>query len=123
MFYFLKRAINNFKEKIIDTNEKKLIIQSKILSEKNKQKKILENLSEVEYSVFSQWGEDGVIDWLISQKNDVKDYFIEFGTGDYKEFNTRYHLQNRNWSGSLIEGNENNFNTITSWKKRDGNMI
>ena len=34
MFYFLKRAINNFKEKIIDTNEKKLIIQSKILSEK-----------------------------------------------------------------------------------------
>ena len=31
-------------------------------------KKILENLSEVEYSVFSQWGEDGVIDWLISQK-------------------------------------------------------
>ena len=44
---------------------------------KNKQKKILENLSEVEYSVFSQWGEDGVIDWLISQKNDVKDYFIE----------------------------------------------
>ena len=58
MFYFLKRAINNFKEKIIDTNEKKLIIQSKILSEKNKQKKILENLSEVEYSVFSQWGED-----------------------------------------------------------------
>ena len=62
---------------------KKLIIQSKILSEKNKQKKILENLSEVEYSVFSQWGEDGVIDWLISQKT-MLDYFIEFGTGDYK---------------------------------------
>ncbi len=118
MIELFKKTISNFKERFHETNEKKLIIQSKILSEKNKNKKNLENLSDVEYSVFSQWGEDGIIDWLVSQKIQINDYFIEFGTGDYKESNTRYLLQNNNWSGSLIEGNKNDYDKIVNWKKR-----
>jgi len=118
MIEFFKKVILNFKERIHETNEKKLIIQSKILSEKNKDKEKLDNLSDVEYSVFSQWGEDGIINWIISQEVQINDYFIEFGTGDYKESNTRYLLQNSNWSGSLIEGNKNDYNKIVNWKKR-----
>ena len=47
-----------------------------------------------------------------SQEFQINDYFIEFGTGDYKESNTRYLLQNSNWSGSLIEGNKNDYDKI-----------
>jgi hypothetical protein len=64
------------------------------------------SLDKVEFKVFSQWGEDGIIDWLI-ERAEIPSHlnsFIEFGVESYAEANTRFLLQNRNWRGLVIDG-------------------
>ena len=47
-------------------------------------------LFEVDYKIFSQNGEDGIIDYLIYNLNLEKPTFLEIGVGDYAESNTRF---------------------------------
>lgn len=63
-------------------------------------------LEEVELRVFSQQGEDGILDWIIERAEipDRLKTFIEFGVEDYRESNTRFLLQNRNWRGLILDG-------------------
>ena len=51
------------------------------------QRKILsiKYLSKVEFSVFSQWGDDGIINWLTNNLPIKNKIFVEIGTEDYKE--------------------------------------
>lgn len=70
------------------------------------------DLRDVEASVFSQWGEDGIIEWLIQQNFSIPESFVEFGVENYIESNTRFLLQNRNWSGLVIDGSSANINYI-----------
>lgn len=70
----------------------------------NRSKHSIRNLAEVEVKVFSQWGEDGIIDWLISRSPPLPQRFIEIGVENYTECNTRALLQIRNWSGLVIDG-------------------
>ncbi len=68
--------------------------------------KIIANLQEVEFRVSSQWGQDGIIDWLIERAGvpPTAQTFIEFGVGTYRQSNTRFLLQNRNWRGLIMDG-------------------
>ena len=70
----------------------------------------IDNLSNVEYTVFSQSGEDGILDWLINNVKGIPKTFIEFGCNDYDEANTRLILENFNWSGLIIDNDINNIN-------------
>ncbi len=68
--------------------------------------KSISSLDEVEFKVHSQWGEDGIIDWLV-ERAEIPSHlhtFIEFGVESYEEANTRFLLQNRNWRGLVIDG-------------------
>lgn len=65
-------------------------------------------LSEVEWRSFSQWGEDGIIDWLVHQIPDIPRTFVEFGVENYQESNTRMLLQLRNWKGLVMDGSRKN---------------
>jgi hypothetical protein len=91
-----------FEEKI----HKELTLKAKILSFKNKSLKSIKDLSEVEFQVYSQWGEDGIIDWLINKFPEISKSFLEIGTENYKEANTRFLLSNNNWNGFLIEADK-----------------
>ncbi len=84
--------------------EQKIFLQGKILSEINNKKKKIKDLSDVEFSVFSQWGDDGIIDWILNSIKTKNKIFLEIGTGDYKESNTRFLLKKRNWKGYIFEG-------------------
>lgn len=64
----------------------------------------VQSLQDVEFRVFSQWGEDGIIQYLISKVPIPNPSFIEFGVGYYFESNTRFLLMNDNWRGLVIEG-------------------
>lgn len=64
----------------------------------------LERLSDAEFKVFSQFGDDGIIEYLVSKLDVVPQVFIEFGVESYIESNTRFLLQNRNWSGLILDG-------------------
>ncbi len=57
-----------------------------------------------EVGVFSQWGEDGLIAYLISRVPIERPCFVEFGVEDYREANTRFLLVARDWSGLVIDG-------------------
>jgi hypothetical protein len=87
-----------------DELEKKLILKAKKLSlDHNKIKKI-DNLAKIEFQVSSQWGEDGIIEWILSKFTKLPKIFLEIGTQDYRESNTRFLLINRNYDGFIIEG-------------------
>ena len=115
MINILKKYLSLFLKKIfIEEIQKELILKAKLLSFKNRRITKIKNLSEVEFQVYSQWGEDGIIDWLVSKLPKISKNFLEIGTQDYKESNTRYLLVNKNWNGFLIEANKNDVKKIKS---------
>lgn len=57
-----------------------------------------------EFKVYSQWGEDGIIQYLLRHIDVKRKIFIEFGVENYTESNTRFLLVNNNWSGLIIDG-------------------
>jgi hypothetical protein len=70
-----------------------------------------ESIRKKEFKVFSQNKEDGVIDFLIDCLNLGQNYsgfFVEFGTEDGNQINTRYLKQKRNWTGLLMDGSNEN---------------
>lgn len=72
----------------------------------------INQLSDVEFKVFSQFGDDGIIEFLVSTLNIEHKKFIEFGVECYWESNTRFLMQNRNWSGLILDGSEENIRWI-----------
>ena len=63
----------------------------------------LKNITEAEYKVFSQNGEDGIIDYLLSQLHISEPKFVEIGIGDYRECNTRLLFEMRNVNGLVVD--------------------
>jgi len=91
---------------------KSLLLNGKILAEINNKKENIQSLDEVEFQVFSQRGEDGVIQYLISKIEIPNKIFVEFGVESYTESNTRFLLMNNNWRGMVLDGSEKNINFI-----------
>ena len=112
----IRRFLESINSPSISLIEKQLVLQSQLIVNHNRSKESISNLKEVEFKAFSQWGEDGIIDWIISRLPSIEHTFIEFGVSDYRESNTRLLLQLRNWKGLIIDGGEEN---IASIKKQD----
>lgn len=70
------------------------------------QRRAVDTLADVELRVFSQWGEDGIIEWLIQNLPIEHETFIEVGVGGYLEANTRFLLVNRNWRGLIVDSHD-----------------
>lgn len=70
------------------------------------------SLSGAEFKVWSQWGEDGIIEHLLRHVPIQNAVFVEFGVEDYVESNTRFLLRNRNWSGLVFDGSRENVDRI-----------
>ena len=103
--------------------EKDLFNKGLILSKKNSQKlKKINDLSDVEFSVFSQWGDDGIIDWLNFHLRFKHKRFVEIGVEDYWECNTRFILKKNNWTGLALDMSKNYIDKIKSqsiyWKNK-----
>ena len=73
-------------------------------------------LARVEFRVFSQFGDDGIIQYIVSRLDLplAERRFVEFGVENYREANTRFLLLNDNWSGLVIDGSENYISSIRS---------
>jgi len=61
------------------------------------------NLSTSELRLFSQNGEDGVIDAILRAIGDYNKFFVEFGVGDGWSCNTRLLAEVFDWDGLYIE--------------------
>jgi hypothetical protein len=75
---------------------------------------IVDSLSEVEFKVFSQFGDDGIIQYLIHHLGVPRSVrtFVEFGIENYEESNTKFLLINDNWSGLVIDSSERNIEQV-----------
>ncbi len=71
------------------------------------------SLEDAELQVFSQFGEDGILQ-LIIQSFDaaVPRTFVEFGVETYREANTRLLMESRGWRGLVIDGDSRNIQAI-----------
>lgn len=115
---FLKKIIKNKIyntlniSNLLEKQNDLLMLLSKISVNNIKNIEKILSLKDVEFKVFSQWGEDGIIQYLIQRIEIKYKYFIEFGVGDYTESNTRFLLMNDNWSGLIIDASQQNIDYI-----------
>lgn len=106
LFYAFRKFLNfNRDFDLIKIN------QGLILSKINSTKKY-KKLSDYEFKIFSQWGEDGIIQFLINNIKINNKTFIEFGIEDFFESNCRFLLQKDNWNGFVIDGSIQNIQRL-----------
>ncbi|UFH55971.1 hypothetical protein [Spirosoma sp. KNUC1025] len=94
----------------IKTQNHDLRFQIGTLLAKNSRK--AQSLREAEFKVFSQFGDDGIIQFLLNRLAISADKFVEFGVENYEESNTRFLLMFNNWRGLVIDGSESNITYI-----------
>jgi hypothetical protein len=61
------------------------------------------DLRRVGFKVFSQFDEDGIIQYLIHKVPIKNKTFIEFGVENFEESNTRFLLMNDHWQGMVLD--------------------
>lgn len=72
----------------------------------------VKKFDEVYYKVFSQNGEDGVLDYLIEKLKIKNLKFVELGVGSYKESNTRFLFIDKACKGLIIDKEKNLQNQV-----------
>ena len=70
------------------------------------------DIGNAEFKVFSQWGEDGIIQYLIHRVPIERKLFVEFGVENYTESNTRFLTINDYWAGFVMDGIADNITFI-----------
>jgi hypothetical protein len=108
----LKYYFRRFYQRMHYETFKVLQNQARLLAEQNKLKQDIKSLGEVEFQAFSQRGEDGILQYIISRIEIPNRIFIEFGVEDYTESNTRLLLMANSWSGLVIDGDAANIRFI-----------
>ncbi|MBD2269310.1 hypothetical protein H6F62_11165 [Anabaena sp. FACHB-1391] len=101
-------------DKVISIQNKLIKIQETLGRIESRQLQSLDKLElqDNEFQVFSQWGEDGIIQMLLRHIEIPNKIFIEFGVENYTESNTRFLLINDNWAGLVIDGSPENISYI-----------
>lgn len=89
---------------IREQNNATRLLLGKQLANQVRHHGIYENIHDTEFKVFSQFGDDGILQYLIYQTRPEHHTFIEFGVQDYSESNTRFLLMNDNWRGLIMDG-------------------
>lgn len=143
-------SINNLVEKALEKVDKRLsytmteqskriddllVLQGRSLALSNADRAPLKSIHEAEFKVFSQFGEDGILQYLIRETGIRRDeqIFVEFGVQNYVESNTRFLLFNNNWRGLILDGSEqymsfvrgqdlywrHDLTAVTAWITRD----
>jgi hypothetical protein len=112
LFSKIDRARSALRKYATYNGELQLLAQGRLMAELLKTKNDIKSLAEVEFKIFSQWGDDGIIQWLTHHLELRSKTFVEFGVSDYVESNTRFLLMNNNWSGLVMDGSPRNVDQI-----------
>lgn len=104
----LTRRISRFINRFASLPERVTRIQEALGRIERRQSAQCSDYSQAEFRVFSQWGEDGIIQFLVNRVPIERRVFVEFGVENYTESNTRFLLTNDQWSGLVIDGSAEN---------------
>ena len=63
-------------------------------------------------NIYSQNGEDGIIEFIFNRLNIKNGNFVEFGAWDGKHLSNTYNLYNNGWDGIYIEGDEKKYKDL-----------
>lgn len=63
-------------------------------------------------NVFSQRGEDGVIEYVLRKMRITEGYFVEFGAWDGKHLSNCANLAQHGWGGCFVEGDGDRFRDL-----------
>jgi hypothetical protein len=77
-------------------------------------RQVFRRLWDAEVSVSSQWGEDGILDFLCDFLDLPKPKAVEFGAGNFSECNTRFLADYRSASVMAIDARDDLLRTVAS---------
>jgi hypothetical protein len=105
-------GISELREQVVEAK----LLSARLLIRQMKAQGMLTRLADAEFKVFSQFGDDGIIQYLLQQVDIPEDKrtFIEFGVQDYQESNTRFLLMNDNWRGLILDGSASNIDNVVA---------
>ena len=84
----------------------------------------MKKLSDYTYNVYSQFGEDGIIEKIFEILGTSSKVCIEFGAWDGFRFSNTANLWTKGWKGILIEADENKYlSLVENVKKYDCHCI
>lgn len=83
----------------------------RILAQQQEEKSS-KDLKDYEFKIFSQWGEDGILQHLVREIPIAHKTFIEFGVEDFSESNCRFLMMKDNWRGFVIDGSDENITRL-----------
>ncbi|PIQ33865.1 MAG: hypothetical protein CO186_01710 [Zetaproteobacteria bacterium CG_4_9_14_3_um_filter_49_83] len=106
----VQRAMSAHRQQMDDL----MILQGRALAVENSRRAPLTRLQDAEFKVFSQFGEDGILQYLIHEAGIMRDEttFVEFGVQNYVESNTRFLLMNDHWRGMIIDGDKQYMDSV-----------
>jgi len=93
-----------------------MTLQGRTLARQNAATLTPGQLQDAEFKVFSQFGDDGIIQHLVHHliRDRQEQRFVEFGVGNYLESNTRFLLVNNNWQGLVMDSSCQDIDFIRS---------
>jgi len=98
----------------IPDRETQLLAMGALLSNQQKQLSSTQ-ISHYEFRIFSQFGDDGIIQYLVNNLEAVNKTFVEFGVENFLESNTRFLMMHSNWSGFVMDGSKSNMDSLTNY--------
>lgn len=69
--------------------------------------KIIHSINHFEKKIYSENGEDGILEIIFYKIKTTNKICIEFGVGDGKECNTRHLIEDNGWQGLLMDARDN----------------
>ena len=108
----LKLKAERIRRRVAPFGDRLLLLEGKRAAWDVAQLPISAGLKRAGFGVFSQYDEDGIIQFLINHVEIKNQTFVEFGVEHYEESNTRFLLMNDNWQGMVIDGSEENIDYI-----------
>lgn len=85
--------------------------------------KLISSLHKYRHNVYSQNGEDGVIQEILRRLEISSGWFCEFGAWDGKHLSNTFHLAEQGWKGVYIEGDAHRFKDLeANSEKFNGNL-
>jgi hypothetical protein len=102
----LRSAYQRLRSVTADRGETALLLLGKQMSWQVSEFPPNTDFRKVGFKVFSQWDEDGIIQYLINKIDIPSKTFIEFGVENYEESNTRFLLLNNHWQGMVLDASE-----------------
>jgi hypothetical protein len=97
-----------------EREERLILAQGKQLANWAHDLKNIAQLEDAEFRILSQFGDDGIIQYIISHVSNLPKTFIEFGVENYTESNTRFLLMNDNWSGFVMDSSHQHIKSVIS---------